>query len=467
MIFGSFASRIRTASMGLNSPLDLGTPLSWLRGDDSTRSAGLYSSLTDAGSLGGTFNAVASNEPEDTVEFAELKHLPSITGTERFTSSLAANSWNFLHDGSDYTLVTRFYVKELSGSNQFIMWNSNGTNPGIIFRVTSTSKVLFLVLDSSTYSGLTTTDSVTLGWNTVVVRYKSGTVYVQVNGGTTDSASITTTSGSDPGYVMYLGNYSGAVSPLNGFIAESIIYPSYISDGQLASLSGYLERRWGSVPGVRLYLDADLGITLSGSNVSDWADQAIGNDVSQGTASAQPAYSASDADFNSHASIQGAANDGLGITSLLQGTLPQPFTSYSVVTWDATTGNRWIYSGNSASTTLLSVGGAGVRMYAGSNSLTTATAPNAGELVAIEAVANSTSSSLNVRRDGYADISYTADAGSGAQLGLYVLNRDLFDGSVNYTERLAFLMFVDHEPTAAGKSEIRDALASKYGIAAA
>ena len=54
-----------------------------------------------------------------------------------------------------------------------------------------------------------------------------------------------------------------------------------------------------------LDLDGDEGITLNGSDVSDWADQSVeGNDAAQGTASDQPLYNATDTAFKGHGSVE-------------------------------------------------------------------------------------------------------------------------------------------------------------------
>lgn len=46
-----------------------------------------------------------------------------------------------------------------------------------------------------------------------------------------------------------------------------------------------------ALSGLKLWLRADLGISLNGSNVSAWADQSgTGNNVTQGTGANQPAY---------------------------------------------------------------------------------------------------------------------------------------------------------------------------------
>lgn len=68
------------------------------------------------------------------------------------------------------------------------------------------------------------------------------------------------------------------------------------------------------------WLRSDLGITLNGSDVSDWADQGpAGNDFSQGTASKQPAYDSGDV-LNGHPGLIPAGSEQLDTgTSLLNG----------------------------------------------------------------------------------------------------------------------------------------------------
>lgn len=63
--------------------------------------------------------------------------------------------------------------------------------------------------------------------------------------------------------------------------------------------------------GLVIWLKADAGITLNGSNVSDWADQSVnGNNLTQAGATKQPAFVASG--INGKASVRGdGSNDVL------------------------------------------------------------------------------------------------------------------------------------------------------------
>ena len=75
-----------------------------------------------------------------------------------------------------------------------------------------------------------------------------------------------------------------------------------------------------STDGLVMYLDAAAPyITLNGSNVSGWANRHGGTgDYSQGTASAQPLYSASDANFNGRPSVRCQSGDSLvGVANAL------------------------------------------------------------------------------------------------------------------------------------------------------
>ncbi len=82
-----------------------------------------------------------------------------------------------------------------------------------------------------------------------------------------------------------------------------------------------------SLPGLILWLRADLGITLAGAKVSAWADQSgNGADFAQGVDADRLIYTASDADFLGQPSLSGTAiaagltranfAQGLGVVTL-------------------------------------------------------------------------------------------------------------------------------------------------------
>lgn len=120
-----------------------------------------------------------------------------------------------------------------------------------------------------------------------------------------------------------------------------------------------------SVGDARLWLRADLGITLNDADVSGWADQSgEGNDLSQGTAADQPVYNASDADYNGRPSVEadGVSEYLLGSGSTLVSAASGTDTPWTVIlaghvedtdatmalySWGTSTGaNGWHYVGS-------------------------------------------------------------------------------------------------------------------------
>lgn len=85
-----------------------------------------------------------------------------------------------------------------------------------------------------------------------------------------------------------------------GRLSRRIVMPGAAGGGGSPSL-GVPD----TIPDLFSWHRADLGITLNGSNVSAWADQATATveDASQGVAGSQPPYVASDAGINNNAII--------------------------------------------------------------------------------------------------------------------------------------------------------------------
>jgi len=85
------------------------------------------------------------------------------------------------------------------------------------------------------------------------------------------------------------------------------------------------------IPGIALWLRADLGITLA-TGVSSWADQSgNGNNVTQATGSKQPTLVASDGNFGGQASLSFLGSSSQFLASATWGTsLGSPSTWYVV-----------------------------------------------------------------------------------------------------------------------------------------
>jgi hypothetical protein len=108
-------------------------------------------------------------------------------------------------------------------------------------------------------------------------------------------------------------------------VLEAMIFNRDLTTTEDTQVEAYLRSRYGwptpPVPNPVLWLRADMGITLNGSNVSTWADQSgNGNNAVQAVPGNQPAYSA--AGFNGHPCVDwgtGAVSRGLTVPSLTLG----------------------------------------------------------------------------------------------------------------------------------------------------
>ena len=108
------------------------------------------------------------------------------------------------------------------------------------------------------------------------------------------------------GNTVYLGTGQGPLNYVDAKVAEFIIYNRKLNSAELALVHAYLSSRYGiefsitsSIANCFLHLDAALGITLNGSDVSAWADQSgSSNDFAQATPANQPAYSSSDSNIS-------------------------------------------------------------------------------------------------------------------------------------------------------------------------
>lgn len=72
-----------------------------------------------------------------------------------------------------------------------------------------------------------------------------------------------------------------------------------LSDGQFFTLAAFVQAPGGIVSGLRLWLKSDLGVTTSGTSVTNWDNQSIvGLSVAQATAAKQPVFVNNYMNFN-------------------------------------------------------------------------------------------------------------------------------------------------------------------------
>ena len=162
------------------------------------------------------------------------------------------------------------------------------------------------------------------------------------------------------------------IPPFSGSIIKPFVKPFGLSGGFLPS----------DISTGVTWLDAGQGITLNGPDVADWVDQfGNGNDISQGTASDQPLFVASDASFNNKPVVR---FDGAGEfmdTAAFSSPLSQPNTIFLVAKVQTIlSGFRYFFDGlNISSRHILFTASGGVReieIFAGSSLLGPATNTN-------------------------------------------------------------------------------------------
>lgn len=341
---------IRIPQMGKApfSPASLGTVLSWVKGDDATwdgsaeLGAGVYATLIDQGTLGGSFAATANAAPIAVAVGA--RNVPAFRGTRRASTSVGVASWAFLHNATgNATLTARFYLYDTGGSYRIFGTSAGGAAPGMRIRVTGSKAVAVWSNASADSLTLTSVANVAVGWNTVQITKTAAACGLILNGETAVTGNIGTPSSANPSHVPVLGNTSTGTEAANGLISECVIHNTALTADGLSLMRSYMSGQWSATPSFSLLsLTTNLlgdwnmskGVTLNGSNVSAVADQGgLNSDMVQGTAANQPLFVSSWR--NSKGAIIGNDLTDLLTATLTSGAITQPCTVYLAGQWPA------------------------------------------------------------------------------------------------------------------------------------
>lgn len=205
-------------------------------------------------------------------------------------------------------------------------------------------------------------------------------------------------------------------------------------------------------------LDAALGITLNGADVSNWADQSgEGNDVLQGTTADQPLWNSSDSDFNGNPSVEfDGVTEDLESAVFAGGDLIQPNTIIGVykmadvvgtqVMWDSLTfPKRNAFNTVAAQAVLFAA--------ANQNIHTEDTNPHI-----LMALYNGASS------DSWHDGTQSTPAGSvGANVSDGITLGADINGGTNAAVKFAYFLIYNKELTAAERNYIGRGFAARFG----
>ena len=206
---------------------------------------------------------------------------------------------------------------------------------------------------------------------------------------------------------------------------------------------------------------ADLGVTSSGGTASAWIDQSFkGNNAIQGTTASQPAYTASNGNFNNRSTLAftySPANTYLTISAL---TIPQPYTIIMVANNSDTTG---VACGNSAGTAGLIIQDSSGHVYMSAGTALNSSTPLAQGNCAggiVIAVFNGASSAIYVN-------SHTAAATGNA--GTNAISASNFtigyaSGSNSWPGYIPEFMIFQGVPTSADIIRLLTYLGGRYNI---
>lgn len=197
------------------------------------------------------------------------------------------------------------------------------------------------------------------------------------------------------------------------------------------------------VPGARLWLEASLGITLNGSNVSAWADQTTnGSNTTQGTPAAQALYTTSG--INGRAALATDGGDWVSLTSWAGG--DPAIASVYFVGQRAAGGFQYLFDGgpsaaDPASRMAAYIDGASVNMYAGSILTTTTAIPLNTRFLARFQFYATASSNFRVEPHGSSVITGTGSCGAATLNGITVGAR--FTGTQGLNGSMAEVLVVN------------------------
>ncbi len=225
----------------------LGQVRAWIRGDDSsaTVKSEHYYSIPNRGSISGKVAGIPGNEPD--VEPLGTAAAPHFSGTNRMVFSWPPQDWSVLHDGtSAATMAMRFLLDNVvHGAILWITFDGGAAHVGLNAFVYN-GKIQLRLGNGSGSFGAILTSNVTLapGWHTLVLT-KSGTeLAVSVDDEPDVLGTISNPNSAAPSFQPYLGNsYSGG-APLNGSIAEFVVFDDALDVGEKSALVSYLETRW-------------------------------------------------------------------------------------------------------------------------------------------------------------------------------------------------------------------------------
>ncbi len=231
----------------------------------------------------------------------------------------------------------------------------------------------------------------------------------------------------------------------------------------LTSGSGEQAFSPADVAGLKLWLDASLGVTLNASTVSAWADQSGNGDANrnalQASAILQPTYNASNASYNGKPTID-FADPTLLKTGIWSAELTQPNTIFVAGNQNGAVTFAYMFDALGPEASLFNVAnGLAVQAYAGTGLNLITTVVNTSTIACV--TYNGASSSIRVRTK---TAGTTGNTGANTFTGMTVGN---YNGGGNFSLKgpIAEVLAYSGALSGANVSLILDYLGAKYNIA--
>jgi len=285
------------------NPLNIGDCALWLDAADST-------TVTLSGSNVTQWNDKSGNGYNATQGTAGQRPTYSNRGVY-FNAAASNNMAISVPYPNNFTMFLVASSTSVSGAYYLGRANSGGGGPTLIANFTGSSIEYFNVADRATFS-----TSPTSTFLISFTQQLGGRIVGFYNGAS--AFDIAQTNNVNPGVAWstlgnsYLTTYNNYIT---GFMYEMIIFNSILSTAQRQQVEGYLAWKWlgsGPVSSITAFIPTQISncamwldaadsstVTLSGSNVTTWADKSgSSNNATQSTTSNGPVYSSNGLVFN-------------------------------------------------------------------------------------------------------------------------------------------------------------------------
>ena len=213
-----------------------------------------------------------------------------------------------------------------------------------------------------------------------------------------------------------------------------------------------------AITGLKLWLRADLGVTI-GTGVSAWADQSgNGNNVTQGTGSKQPTFNATDAAFNNKTTLSFAAASAQCLQGTFGVSVAVPYTLFIVGSVDRAYARSWFDGSTVGGRAEAYTDGVSDKMYAGTAFISAADVSTSPRVMTYEM--NGASSNIYISSNTSA---VTGDPGSNTLAGATIgAAFDQLSDALN--GKLAEVVLYGALLNATQQAQVRAYLGSRYGV---